>query len=110
MQVLARGKAPFLPVDPDGFRAYVRDHERRALTPRLMSARDAVERFVAEATTSSTPRLFPARALDAAARGDPAGYGRDLWIAAVRLVDVGLFAGAGCASKADCGFFWRRRH
>ena len=48
MQVLARGKAPFLPVDPDGFRAYVRDHKQRALTPRLMSAREAVERFVTD--------------------------------------------------------------
>ena len=37
MQVLAEGAAEYLTVDPDAFRAYVRDHKQRALVPKLMS-------------------------------------------------------------------------
>ena len=48
IEVLAAGTSAYHPVDPDGFRAYVRDNKKRSLEPRLMSARDAVDRFVAD--------------------------------------------------------------
>lgn len=34
--------------DPDGFRAYVREHKQRALVSKLMSEQDAVAKFVAD--------------------------------------------------------------
>ncbi|MCA9852406.1 MAG: hypothetical protein KC482_02215, partial [Dehalococcoidia bacterium] len=46
LKVLEAGEGAFHPVDVDGFREWVRDHKDRSLTPRLMTEREAVERFV----------------------------------------------------------------
>lgn len=64
MHVLAEGQAEYLRVDPDGFRAYVRDHKQRALVPKLMSARDAIERYVADGDTPPVLETFAAMARD----------------------------------------------
>ena len=48
LRVLAEGKGDFLKVDPDGFREYVRDHKNRAMVPKLMSEKEAIEKFVAD--------------------------------------------------------------
>jgi acyl CoA:acetate/3-ketoacid CoA transferase alpha subunit len=107
MQVLSRGKVPYLPVDPDGFRAYVRDHKQRALTPRLMSAREAVESYVADGDYLVYDCNYFQRGPSTLLREVIRQGKRDLWICGkFSYVDVGLLAGAGCASKADCGFFW----
>jgi hypothetical protein len=46
IDVLASGTGDYLTVDPDGFREWVRDHKDRSLTPRLMTEKQAIERFV----------------------------------------------------------------
>jgi acyl CoA:acetate/3-ketoacid CoA transferase alpha subunit len=107
MRVLAEGKAEYLPVDPDGFRAYVRDHKSRALIPKLMSARDAVSRFVADGDYLAYDCNYFQRGPSTLIREIIRQRKRDLWLCGkFAYVDVGLMAGAGCVSRADCGFFW----
>src|SRR3989304_857311 len=48
IDVLAEGESKFHPVDPDGFREYVRDHKSRALAAKVMKEKEAVSRFVAD--------------------------------------------------------------
>lgn len=107
MQVLAEGTAPYLPVDPDGFRAYVRDHKQRTLTPKLMSAREAVERFVSDGDYFVYDCNYFQRGPSTLIREVIRQQKKDLWVCGkFTYVDVGLLVGAGCASKVDCGFFW----
>jgi len=107
MQVVAEGAAEYFPVDPDGFRAYVRDNKNRALTSKLMSARDAVSRFVADGDYLVYDCNYFQRGPSTLLREIIRQEKRDLWICGkFSYVDVGLLVGAGCATKADCGFFW----
>lgn len=107
MRILAEGKAPFLDVDPDGFRAYVREHKQRALVPKLMSPREAVARFVADGDYFAYDCNYFQRGPSTLLREVIRQGRKDLWVCGkFSYVDVGLLAGAGCASKADCGFFW----
>ena len=48
LKVLAEGRGEYLKVDPDGYREWVRDHKDRAMVPKLMSEKDAVEKLVAD--------------------------------------------------------------
>ena len=107
MQIIAEGHAEYLPVDPDGFRAYVRDHKQRALVPKLMSAREAVSRFVADGDYLAYDCNYFQRGPSTLIREVIRQQKRDLWLCGkFAYVDVGLLVGAGCVSKADCGFFW----
>jgi acyl CoA:acetate/3-ketoacid CoA transferase alpha subunit len=107
MDVIAAGRAPYLPVDPDAFRAYVRDHKQRALVPKVMSPRDAVARFVADGDYLAYDCNYFQRGPSTLIRELIRQQKKDLWICGkFTYVDVGLLAGAGCASRADCGFFW----
>ncbi len=47
LKILAEGQGEYLKVDPDGYREYVRDHKQRAMVSKLMSEKEAVEKFVA---------------------------------------------------------------
>ncbi len=107
MNVLAEGHAPYLPVDPDGFRAYVRDHKQRALEPRLMSAAEAVSRLVADGDYFVYDCNYFQRGPSTLIREVIRQQKKDLWLCGkFTYVDVGLLVGAGCVSKVDCGFFW----
>lgn len=107
MQVLAEGNAPYLKVDPDGFRAYVRDHKQRALTPKVMSARDAVSRFVADGDYFVFDCNYFQRGPSTLIREVIRQRKKDLWLCGkFSYVDVGLLVGSGCVSQVDCGFFW----
>ena len=61
MRILTEGKAEYLAVDPDGFRAHVRDHKQRSLTPKLMSASEAVGKYVADGDYLVQERVPTAR-------------------------------------------------
>jgi len=107
MNVLAEGKAPYLAVDPDGFREYVRDHKSRALEPKLLSAQEAVSRFVADRDYLVYDCNYLQRGPSVLIREIIRQGKRDLWLGGkFTYVDVGLLVGAGCASKVDCGFFF----
>ena len=106
IEILAEGTAAFHPVDPDGYRAYVRDHKNRALESRLMTAREAVNRFVANGDYLSYECNYLMRGPNEVIHEIIRQQKRDLWIAGkFTYVDVALLVDAGCASKVDCGFF-----
>ena len=107
MHVIAEGAAPYLAVDPDGHRAYVRDHKQRALVPKLMAEREAVERFVRDGDYLVYDCNYFQRGPSSLLREVVRQGKRDLWLCGkFTYVDVGLLVGAGCVSKVDCGFFW----
>jgi acyl CoA:acetate/3-ketoacid CoA transferase alpha subunit len=107
MRLLAEGKAEYLAVDPDGFRAYVRDHKQRALVSKLLSPAEAVSRFVADGDYLVFDCNYFQRGPSTLIREVIRQGKRDLWLCGkFSYVDVGLLVGAGCASKVDCGFFW----
>jgi acyl CoA:acetate/3-ketoacid CoA transferase alpha subunit len=108
MRVLAEGQSPYLPVDPDGFRAYVREHKQRALVPKLMTEREAVASFVADGDYLAYDCNYFQRGPSSLIREVIRQKKRDLWLCGkFTYVDVGLLVGAGCASKVDCGYFWQ---
>jgi glutaconate CoA-transferase, subunit A len=109
-EVLAEGEAPFHPVDPDGYRAYVRENKLRSLTPRLMTEREAVERFVADGDYLVYECNYIMRGPNSLVREVVRQRKRDLWLAGkFSYPDVGLFIGAGCVSRVDTGFFLSSR-
>jgi acyl CoA:acetate/3-ketoacid CoA transferase alpha subunit len=105
---LEEGTAPYLEVDPDGFREHVRDHKSRALAPKLMTAQEAVSRFVADGDYLAYDCNYIQRGPSVLVRELIRQGKRDLWLAGkFTYVDVGLLVGAGCANKVDCGFFYQ---
>ncbi len=106
IEVLAEGTAPIHPVDPDGFRAWVRDHKSRSLTSKLMSEKEAVERFVSDGDYLTYECNYLTRGPNLVLNEIMRQRKKNLWIAGkFTYVDIGLMVGAGCVSKADTGFF-----
>lgn len=106
IEVLASGVAPYLPVDPDGFREYIRDHKNRGLAPRLMTAQEAVGRFVADGDYLTYECNYLMRGPNVLIHELIRQRKRQLWLAGkFTYLDVGLLVGADCVSKVDCGFF-----
>jgi len=106
LEILAEGEAPFHPVDPDGFRAYVFEHKDRSLRPKLMTAQEAVQRFVADGDYLAYDCNYLMRGPNAILHEIIRQGKKDLWVnGKFTYVDVALLVGAGCVSKADCGFF-----
>ena len=106
VDVLREGTAPYHPVDPDGYRRHVRDNKDRSLKPRLMTAREAVQRFVADGDYLTYECNYLMRGPNAVFNEIIRQQKKDLWIAGkFTYVDISLLADAGCASKVDCGFF-----
>ena len=106
MEILAEGRAPYHPVDPDGFREWVRDHKSRAMVSKLMSEKEAVERFVADGDYLTYECNYLTRGPNLVLNEIMRQGRKNLWIAGkFTYVDVGLLVGAGCVSKVDTGFF-----
>ena len=106
MEVLAEGVGAFHPVDPDGYREWVRDHKSRALTPKVMTAKEAVERFVADGDYVSYDCNYLMRGPNAVIHEVIRQRRQRLWLAGkFTYVDVALLVAAGCADRVDCGFF-----
>jgi acyl CoA:acetate/3-ketoacid CoA transferase alpha subunit len=106
LEVLAAGRAPYHKVDPDGFREWVRDHKQRALIPKLMTEKEAVEKFVADGDYLTYECNYLTRGPNSLLHEIMRQKKRDLWVAGkFTYVDVGMLVGAGCVSKVDTGFF-----
>ena len=100
MHVLAEGTAEYFNVDPDGFRAYVREHKQRALTPKVMPARDAVARFVADGDYLAYDCNYTQRGPSTLMREIIRQQKRDLWLCGkFAYVDVGLLTGGAASRK-----------
>jgi len=105
-RILAQGTGDFLKVDPDGYREYVRDHKNRAMVPRLMSEKEAVEKFVADGDYMVYECNYLQRGPSALIREVIRQGKKDLWLGAkFTWVAAALLVQAGCVSKLDVGFF-----
>ncbi len=106
LDIIAEGQGQYLPVDPDGFREYVRDHKNRAMVPKVMSEKEAVEKFVADGDYLVYECNYLQRGPSALIREVIRQQKKDLWVGAkFTWVAAALLVGAGCASKLDVGFF-----
>ncbi|MFN8617338.1 MAG: CoA-transferase [Dehalococcoidia bacterium] len=106
ISILREGAAPYLRVDPDGFRAHVRDNKQRALKPRLMTAQEAVSKFVADGDYMTYECNYLMRGPNELVHEVIRQGKKNLWAAGkFTYVDVALLVDAGCVSRADCGFF-----
>lgn len=106
IEILAEGTAPYHAVDPDGFREWVRDHKSRAMVSKLMTEKEAVERFVSDGDYLTYECNYLTRGPNLVLNEIMRQGKKNLWIAGkFTYVDIGLMVGAGCVSKADTGFF-----
>lgn len=106
LKVLDEGIAEYHPVDPDGFREWVRDHKSRALVSKLMSEQEAVAKFVEDGDYLVYDCNYLQRGPASLIREIIRQGKKDLWLCGkFTWVDVALLGEAGCASKVDCGFF-----
>ncbi len=106
LQIIAEGRGEYLKVDPDGYREWVRDHKSRALVPKLMSEKEAVEKLVADGDYVVYECNYLQRGPSALIREVIRQKKKDLWVGAkFTWVSAALLVGGGCASKLDVGFF-----
>jgi len=106
IELLAEGKAKYHPVDPDGFREWVREHKTRAMVSKLMTEKEAVAKFVSDGDYLTYECNYISRGPNSVLNEIIRQRKKNLWLAGkFTYVDVGLLVGAGCASKVDTGFF-----
>ena len=106
LKVIAEGKGDYLKVDPDGYREYVRDHKNRAMESRLMSEKEAIEKYVSDGDYLVYECNYLQRGPSSLIRELIRQKKKDLWLAAkFTWVTAALLVGAGCVSKLDVGFF-----
>ncbi len=106
VDILAEGKGEYLNVDPDGFRDWVREHKDRALVPKLMSEKEAVEKFVHDGDYLLYECNYLQRGPSSLIREVIRQKKKELWVGAkFTWVTAALLVGAGCVSKLDVGFF-----
>ena len=106
VELIAEGKAKYHPVDPDGFREWVREHKSRAMVSKLMTEKEAVEKFVSDGDYLTYECNYLTRGPNAVLNEIIRQRKKNLWIAGkFTYVDVGLLVGGGCVSKIDTGFF-----
>ncbi len=106
VDILAEGRGEFLKVDPDGFREWVREHKNRALVPKLMSEKEAVEKLVSDGDYLLYECNYLQRGPSSLIREVIRQKKKELWLGAkFTWVTVALLVGGGCVSKLDVGFF-----
>jgi len=104
--IIAEGKGDFLKVDPDGYREYVRDNKSRAMESKLMSEKDAIEKFVSDGDYLVYECNYLQRGPSSLIREVIRQKKTDLWLGAkFTWVTAALLVGAGCVSRLDVGFF-----
>ena len=106
LNIIAEGHGDFFPVDPDGFREYVRDNKQRVMTPKLMTEKEAIAKFVSDGDYLVYECNYLQRGPAALIREVIRQQKKDLWLGAkFTWVAAALLVGAECVSKLDVGFF-----
>lgn len=106
VDILAEGRGEYLKVDPDGYRDWVREHKNRALVPKLMSEKEAVEKLVQDGDYLLYECNYLQRGPSSLIREVIRQKKKDLWVGAkFTWVAAALLVAGGCASKLDVGFF-----
>jgi len=106
MEVLASGKGVYRTPDPDGHREWVRTHKSRELKSKLMTAKEAVEKFVSDGDYLGYDLNIHRRGPTALVYEVIRQKKKDLWVA-VRFsaLDPALLIAGGCVSRIDVGWF-----
>jgi acyl CoA:acetate/3-ketoacid CoA transferase alpha subunit len=106
VDILAEGQGEYLKVDPDGFRDWVRENKSRALVPKLVSEKEAIEKFVSDGDYLLYECNYLQRGPASLIREVIRQKKKDLWVGAkFTWVTAALLVGGGCVSKLDVGFF-----
>jgi len=105
MEVLASGNEEYKMPDPDGFREWVRTHKQRELVNKVMSEKEAVERFVSDGDYICWDWMWPHKGPNSLIREIIRQKKKHFW-AGVRLdtFSTALLVAAGCIDKIDLGF------
>ncbi|HEU5393738.1 MAG TPA: CoA-transferase, partial [Candidatus Methylomirabilis sp.] len=105
MEVLLEGRAPLRFTHPDDFREWVRAHKRREPVEKLLTAREAVARYVADGDYVAYDFSSLTRGPQALVREIIRQRRRGLWVCAeFTLHETALLTGAGCCDRIDVGF------
>jgi len=105
LRILDEGRGAYLNVDPDGFREWV-GGKSRALHPKLMTASDAVARFVADGDYIDWECNYLQRGPSALIREIIRQRKKRLWACGkFTWVAIALLVEADCVDRADMGFF-----
>ncbi len=105
MTTVREGNVEYRFEHPDAFRRFVRDRKERRPVPKLVSAREAVAKYVADGDYLVYDFSSLTRGPQALVREIIRQRKSDLWIGAeFTLHESSLLVGAGCASRIDVGF------
>jgi len=105
MRILEEGKADFLKVDSDGYRAYVRDNKPHQMVSKLMTEKEAVERFVHDGDYLAYDCNYFQRGPASLIREVIRQRKKNLWLCGkFTYVACALLVEAGCADRIDIGF------
>ena len=107
MQILSEGQGEYLKPDPDGYREWVRDHKSRAMVSKLMTEKEAVQKFVQDGDYLVYECTYLQRGPSSLIREVIRQRKKDLWLGAkFTWVSAALLVGAAAASPSwTCGFF-----
>ena len=105
MKVLAAGTGEFRMPDPDGLRAYVREHKERRPVNKVITEQEAVQRFVQDGDYVAYDQNVANRGPSSLFREIIRQHKKDLWLCAkFNWSDVSLLTAGGCVSKVDVGW------
>jgi acyl CoA:acetate/3-ketoacid CoA transferase alpha subunit len=104
-RIRREGKVEYRFEHPDEFREFVRDKKGRKPSEKLVEAKEAVSRFVADGDYIVYDFSSLTRGPQSLIREVIRQKKKDLWIGAeFTLHESALLTGAGCASRIDVGF------
>jgi acyl CoA:acetate/3-ketoacid CoA transferase alpha subunit len=91
--------------DPDGLRAYVRDHKERRPVNKVVTEQEAVQRFVQDGDYVAYDQNVANRGPTSLFREIVRQRKKNLWLCAkFNWSDVSLLVAGGCVSKVDVGW------
>ncbi len=105
MQIIESGVSPFKFVDPDDMREWVRDKKPRSLESKLMTEKEAVERFVKDGDYLAFDLAVLVRGPSSLEREILRQRKKNLFLAGkFSFLDCALLIVGGCVTRIDCGF------
>ncbi len=105
MEIIAEGNGEYFAPDPDGFRAWVRDHKSRTLVNKVMNEHEAIKTFVSDGDYLAYDCNYFQRGPSSLIREVIRQKKRSLWVCGkFTYVALALLVEAGCATKADIAF------
>lgn len=105
MRTIEEGKSGFLKVDPDGYRAWIREHKPHQMVSKLMSHKEAVEKLVQDGDYLAYDCNYFQRGPSSLIREIVRQRKKKLWLCGkFTYVACAILVEAGCADKIDIGF------